>query len=492
MSRLAVALVALALALPVAAEGSAGFVSNDPLSARQWYLSSIHAFDYWSVPPADLAPVRVAVVDSGLDVDHPEFAGRVALAQSFVGGDVTDRQGHGTFVAGIIGAALDNGLGIAGIAFPAELLIAKVVRSDGTIAPAEEAKAIRWAADNGAQVINLSLGGLRDPRDASQNSYSRLEQAAISYAYSKGAVVVAAVGNADDAPKTPWHYASYPAALPHVIGVSALAPDGSVPAFSIRDKIYNDLAAPGVGIISTLPRSLTAGHPACVDQGYSICGPPEFRPADGTSYAAAQVTAAAALLIAARPTLSPDQVTALLERSANDVSAATGCLRCQLGRDWYSGWGEVNVASALKALTGPIPPRDQYEGNDEAGDLAFALYGRSIDVKATIDYWDDNIDVYKVRLLRGQTVSISLRGPAGTDTNLILWRPGTKRVDSPLIGQQAALQAWRVTQSARAGPKENVLYRARETGWYYVEVKVTTQGFGQYRLHIAKSSAISP
>ena len=97
-----------------------------------------------------------------------------------------------------------------------------------------------------------------------------------------------------------------------------------------------------------------------------------------------------------------------------------------------------------------------------------------------------------MRLRRGQTVSVSLRGPVGIDTNLILWRPGTKRVDSPLIGQQAALQAWRVTQSARAGPKEHMLYRAGETGWYYVEVKVTTQGSGQYRLNIAKSSAVAP
>jgi hypothetical protein len=488
MSRLAVALVALALVLPAAAAGSTAFVPDDPLLARQWYLGAIHAFDYWPVLPADVATVRVAVVDSGLDVDHPEFLGRVALTQSFVGGDVTDKQGHGTFVAGIIGAAVDNAQGIAGIAFPAQLLIAKVVRSDGTIAPAEEAKAIRWAVDNGAQVINLSLGGLRDPLDPNQDSYSRIEQAAIAYAYSKGAVVVAAVGNADDAPKTPWHYASYPAALPHVIGVSALAPDGSVPVFSIRDKVYNDVAAPGVGIVSTLPRALTANHPACVEQGYSICGPPEFRPADGTSYAAAQVTAAAALLFAAKPSLSPDQVTSLLERSATDVSAASGCLRCPLGRDWYSGWGELDVAAALKALTGPLPPRDRYEGNDEAGDQAYALFGRSIDVKATLDYWDDNIDVYKVRLRGGQTVSISLRGPAGTDTNLILWRPGTQMVEAASFGQQAALQAWRVTQSSRAGPNEHFLHRARVSGWYYVEVKLATQGAGSYRLHISKSS----
>jgi hypothetical protein len=488
MSRLAAALVALALVLPASAAGSAGFAPDDPLASRQWYLGAIHAFDFWPTAPVELEPVRVAVIDSGLDVDHPEFAGRVALQQSFVGGDVTDKQGHGTFVAGIIAATPNNGSGIAGIAFPAQLLIAKVVRSDGTIAPVEEAKAIRWAADQGARVINLSLGGLRNPRDPSQDSYSRIEQAAIAYAYAKGAVVVAAVGNADDAPRTPWWYASYPAALPHVIGVSALTPEGSVPTFSIRDKVYNDIAAPGLGIVSTLPRALTASHPTCADQGYSLCGPPEFRPADGTSYAAAQVTGAAALLIAARPSLSADQVMSLLEHSAADVSAATGCLRCPLGRDPYSGWGELDVAAALKALTGPIPPRDRFEGNDEAGDQAYALYGRSIDVKATLDYWDDNIDVYRVRLRRGQTVSVSLHGPPGTDTNLVLWRPGTQIVDAPSFGQQAALQAWRVTQSSRAGPNEHFLHRARETGWYYVEVKLATQGAGLYRLRIAKSS----
>ncbi|HZO63334.1 MAG TPA: S8 family serine peptidase [Gaiellaceae bacterium] len=489
MRRLALALAVVGLALPAGAAGSASFVPNDPLAARQWYLGAIHAFDFWPEAPVDLSPVRVAIIDSGLDVGHPEFAGRVVGQQSFVGGDVTDRQGHGTFVAGIIAASIDNGSGIAGIAFPAQLLVAKVVRADGTISPGEEAKAIRWAADNGARVINLSLGGLRDPLDPAQDTFSESERSAVAYAYAKGAVVVAAVGNADEAPKTPWHYASYPAALPHVIGVSAIAPDGSVPAFSIRDKVYNDISAPGVGIVSTLPRSLTATHPTCADQGYSLCGPAEFRPADGTSYAAAQVSAAAALVIAARPWLAPDQVTALLEHTAADVNAASGCLRCPLGRDWYSGWGRLDVAAALKALTGPIPPRDRYEANDEAGTQAFTLYGRSIDVSATLDYWDDNIDVYRVRLRKGQTVSVSLRGPAGTDTNLVLWRPGTQAVDAPSIGRQTALQAWRVTQSAHAGPNEHFLHRARQEGWYYVEVKLTTQGSGGYRLHISKSPA---
>ncbi len=483
MRPVALALAAVAFALPAGAGGSARFVPSDPLAAKQWYLTSIHAFDYWADLPTTLTPVRIGVVDSGLDLDHPEFADRVASARSFVGGDIADREGHGTFVAGVIAAALGNGQGIAGIAFPAQLLVAKVVRGDGTIAPEAEAKAIRWAADNGARVINLSLGGIRDPLDKNDDSYSAAEQDAIAYAYKKGAVVVAAVGNSDTAPKRPWYYASYPAALPHVLGVSALAQDGSVPGFSNRDAVYNDISAPGTGIVSTLPRALTAQRPTCVDQGYSLCGPQEFRSAEGTSYASAQVSAAAALLIAARPTLGPDQVMALLERSATDVNAATGCRQCPLLRDLYSGWGELNVSAALKALDGPIPPRDRYEANDDAGTRAFTLWGRSSRIAATLDFWDDQIDVYRTRLRKGQTVSVSLRGPARTNTNLVLWQPGTIEVE----GLSAQVQARRVTQSVRVGPNEHFLHRATATGWYYVEVKMSTPSSGSYTLLISKS-----
>jgi subtilisin family serine protease len=109
--------------------------------------------------------------------------------------------------------------------------------------------------------------------------------------------VVAAVGNSDQAPRTPWRFASYPAALPHVLGVSALTRGGASPAFSNRDAVYNDVAAPGEDILSTFPRSLTGERASCADQGYTPCATDEFRPPEGTSFAAPQASAVAANLL---------------------------------------------------------------------------------------------------------------------------------------------------------------------------------------------------
>ena len=118
------ALLVAGVAALVAAPLAAAFTPNDPLAARQWYLTQIRAFDVWPDEPV-LSPVKVAVIDSGIDGGHPEFQGRVAASKSFVGGSaLTDEQGHGTFIAGEIAAGLNNGQGIAGIAFPAQLVIA--------------------------------------------------------------------------------------------------------------------------------------------------------------------------------------------------------------------------------------------------------------------------------------------------------------------------------------------------------------------------------
>jgi subtilisin family serine protease len=478
-------LLVLAVALLAAPAGAASkFVPNDPLFARQWYVTQDHAFDFWSELPTSLPTVRVAVIDSGIDSGHPEFAGRIADQRSFVGGSIADKQGHGTFVAGEIAAAADNAQGIAGIAFPAELLIAKVVEADGTIAPSIEAKAIRWAVDQGAEVINLSIGGLRDPLHATRDTYSALELSAIEYARSHDVVVVAAVGNGDQAPTAPWEFASYPAALPHVIGVSAVAQDGSVPAFSNYDRNFNDIAAPGVGIVSTFPRSLTAERPACADQGYSDCGTPEYRDAQGTSFAAPQVAAAAALLRAVQPDLTADQVTALLEHWAVDENPANGCRHCGPSRDPLSGWGRLDIGAALQAAeVGSFPAADRYEANDDAGRSAYTVFGSHRLLHATVDYWDDQVDVYRLKLRAHQRLAAVVHGPEGSSLDLVLWKPGTKTVE----GLSATLQNRRATYSSHAGPNQRFSYKARGAGWYYVEVKIAKPGYGAYTLRLTQS-----
>ena len=480
LAALALVLAPSALALPL----RASFVPNDPLAPRQYYLAQDHAFDAFGAELPVLDPVRVAIIDSGIDGGHPEFPrSRIWTARSWVGGSpLTDEEGHGTFVAGVIAAAINNNEGIAGMAFPAQLVVAKIARSDQTIDVRDEAEAIRWAVDMGARVINLSIGGLRDPFNPRRDTFSRTEANAIEYAVRKGAVLVAAVGNSDEAPQTPWQYASYPAALPHVIGVSALTPTGNVPLFSDRDRIYNDMAAPGQEIYSTLPRAITSFRPLCQNQGYSDCGPDEFRHAAGTSFAAPQVTAAAAVLFALKSTLQPDQVVNILERSATDVNASNGCKPCPLLRDSLSGWGRLDVAKAIASLEGVLPAPDRLEPNDDAGTSAARLSASATSVKATIDFWDDQIDVYRTYLRKGQRVRITLNGPAGVASNLLLWRPGTKRV-----GDLRA-QNFRVAQALGPGSTHRIAYRVPKSGFYYVEVKLPTSGVGSYELAITRSA----
>jgi subtilisin family serine protease len=478
------ALVGLAAAALLAAAPAVAFAPTDPLAAKQWYLTDDHAFDAWAEPPTTLQPVKVAVVDSGVDCSLPDFAGRIAETRSFVGGDpCLDTEGHGTFVAGVIAANLDSE-GIVGLAYTSQLLVAKVVKPDGTIPLAAEAAAIRWAADNGARVINLSLGGVRDPVHLNRDTFSQLEANAVAYAYAKGAVLVAAVGNGDEAFSQPWPYASYPAALPHVIGVSALTRTGAVPDYSNRDAVYNDISAPGSGIFSTFPLALTSERPMCTDQGFSDCGTEDYRNPEGTSFAAPQVSAAAAVLIAAAPTLTNTQVSTILEHSADDVNAATGCPRCGPFRDAYSGWGRLNVSKALAALAGPLPAPDRYETNDDAGTQAYTIWGKRAKVTASVDYYDDQVDVYRLALAKNERLSAKLVGGwPGAQVRLALWRPSTKRIDETTRGI-----AFRAAQSALPGASQHVTFTSPARGWYYVEVKVSRPGYGPYTLSLDKTT----
>ncbi len=461
------------------------FTPTDPLALKQWYLQFDHAFDPWPDPPL-LPPVKVAIIDSGIDLQHPDLQGKVFAARSFVGGSAgSDPVGHGTFVAGVIAASL-NGEGIAGIAFPAQLLVAKVVRSDRSISLEAEAEAIRWAADRGARVINLSLGGVRDPRHRERDTFSALEADAVDYAARKGAVLVAAVGNSDQAPETPWQYASYPAALPHVIGVSALARDGSIPLFSDRDPVYNDIAAPGVDVYSTLPRALTKTYLTCSNQGYSDCGPDEYRHADGTSFAAPQVAAAAALVLAVNPKLAANQVLALVERSADDVGPWNGCKSCPVLRDPLAGWGRLNVTRAVAAAqSGELPPADRFETNDDAGTSAQRLFGKRGSTTAVLDYWDDPVDVYRLHVGGARRLSITVEGPSRMIASVRLWRPGTPTVFGRRVSR------FRVAEAVQRSGRVQLVYTipADAGGSYFVQVRAATPGSGAYTLRWSSALA---
>ncbi len=457
------------------------YMPGDPLAPRQWYLSHVRAFAAWEVLPP-LARVRVAVIDSGLDLGHPDLAGRVAAARSFVGGTPRDTRGHGTLVAGVIAAASENGIGIAGMAPSAELLVAKVVDRDGMIPVEAEARAIRWAVAKGARVVNMSLGGLRDPTSLLRDTYSQLEADAVAYAVSRGVVVVAAVGNGDQAPAEPWRFAFYPAALPHVLGVGAVSRNGAAPGYSNRDAVFADLAAPGGDIVSTFPRALTKLRPQCPEQGYTPCATPDYRPAEGTSFAAPQASAAAAMLLALQPSLRPEQVTALLQRTAADATPATGCRLCPEGRDAFTGWGTLDVAAAVIALDAPLPAVDALESNDDAGGRARHLSGswRHRLVGATLDFWDDQDDVYRVYLSTGERLDAALSGDTG-ELSLAIWRPGVESISD------LTQQSLRVRLSARPGSRQYAGYMAEQTGWHYVHVRLVGAGDTAYQLALVRT-----
>jgi subtilisin family serine protease len=465
------------LALTVTATAGAALTAppNDQYLARQWYLGRDHALDSFDAAK-QLFTVRVAVIDSGVDLGHPELKGRIVAHKSFVGGTVADTIGHGTFVAGEIAAIADNTTGIAGLAPPARLVVAKAVRDDGTIPPRAEARAIRWAVNQGARVINLSLGSTRDPSDPSVDGFSRVEQRAIESAVRNGALVVAAAGNGNDAPQKPWPYASYPAAFPHVLGVGAYGRSGAVPSFSNRDDRYVDLTAPGMDIFSLFPRPLTTPL-SCLEQGYSSCGGKDYKHADGTSFSSPQVAAAAALLFGEEPALRPDQVSAILKLSADDATPANGCADCGPGPDSLSGFGRLDVGAALDALQSPVPDADRFEPNDDAGGEAAIVYQR-MSATATLDWWDDPNDVYRIHLVRGQRLSV-LVSSEKVDPSIVLWKPGLHQLDDA----RSDLRAKRSIHPA--GTPERIHFRAHRTAWYTLQVRLARPGFGPYRIHLA-------
>ncbi|MCW2570163.1 MAG: Proprotein convertase in/kexin type 6 [Frankiales bacterium] len=286
----------------------------DPLASEQWALTTLRAGEVGTATGQ-----VVGVVDTGVDASHPDLAGVVLPGTDIVsGGDGwTDPNGHGTHVAGIVAAVADNGIGGAGLAQGAQILPVRVMAADGTGWDSDAAEGMVWAVDHGATVINLSFGG-PDP--------SPVMDTAVKYALGKGVSVVVAAGNEGQA----GNPVEWPAADPGVIAVGAVDSAGVRPGWSSSGS-HLALVAPGVRITSTVPVSATD------PSGYATW--------DGTSMAAPFVSAAAALLRHAQPTLSAAGVRKRLMDTADDLGP--------VGPDPDYGAGRVDVVAA-EAATGPI------------------------------------------------------------------------------------------------------------------------------------------
>jgi thermitase len=210
---------------------------NDPNYASQWALSAINAPAIWAQIPEDTPTVTVAVVDTGICPAHEDLAGRIVAGWDFIEKDAVpqDANGHGCFVSGLIAANMNNGVGIAGVAPNANIMPLRVLDANGNGSDSNVAAAIVYAANHGAQVINLSLGG----------SYPSLAmENAVNYAVAKGVSVVAAAGNSGTLG------ALYPAKYPAAIAVGSLDSNLQHSSFSNYGSDI-DIWAPGGNIMST-------------------------------------------------------------------------------------------------------------------------------------------------------------------------------------------------------------------------------------------------
>ncbi|MCL5961325.1 MAG: S8 family peptidase [Chloroflexi bacterium] len=315
------------------------FVPNDALYNYQWHLPQIQMEQAWDI--SNGSGVIVAVVDTGVAYENyggyaqaPDLANTAFVAGwDFVNGDAhpNDDYGHGTHVAGTIAQSTNNGIGVAGIAYGAKIMPVKVCDGGGVCTYANVADGVAYAANNGAKVVNLSLGG---PYPSS------VLESAVNYAYDKGVVVVASAGNGNAGS------VGYPAAYDKAIAVGATRYDQTRAPYSNYGSAL-DLVAPGG---DTSVDQNGDGHvDGVLQQTFAPGDPTRFSYwfFSGTSMAAAHVSGVAALLIAHGNAITPDQVRQALQAAAKDLDAP--------GWDQYFGYGLVQAYDALRYQASPSP-----------------------------------------------------------------------------------------------------------------------------------------
>lgn len=292
------------------------------------------------------AGVKIAIVDTGADVRHPDLAAKTPEIWDIVRKrpDVRDAEGHGTFVASLAAGSVTNGEGIAGFGGDTQLLVVKASGNDGMFTDVDEAAGIVYAVDHGAKVINLSLGGV---------GTSAVEQRAIDYAASHNVLLVAAAGNEYEA----GNPIEYPAALLQPPGskgqggvglaVGATTMAGNRASFS-NTGTHISLAAPGENVFG----AVAGGTKSAEWPRYALPGSSAglYGWSSGTSFSTPQVAGAAALVMAANPQLSAQQVAGILKATASGHGAWNRAL----------GYGVLDVAAAVAAATGqPVADRLQ-------------------------------------------------------------------------------------------------------------------------------------
>jgi hypothetical protein len=280
---------------------------NDTIIGQQWALERIEAFAAWDITTG--GEIVIAVLDTGVDGGHSDLNGKVLPGFNALSGssDAGDDNGHGTAVSGLIAANTDNGVGIAGACWGCKILPVKVLNANGGGNDAGVATGMRWAIDNGARVLNLSLGG----PDESQTL-----REAVDYAEARGVLVIASSGNEQREGNLP----NYPAAYDSVLAVGATGNSDVITGFSNTGD-YVDIAAPGVGLWTTILGN-TYGTP------------------NGTSFSSPYVAGVAGLAYTLRGDLGAADMRCLLTASADDKGAP--------GKDPEYGWGRVNARRAVE------------------------------------------------------------------------------------------------------------------------------------------------
>jgi len=368
---------------------------NDPMTAGQYSLDRMRVRDAWSLETGGSGVI--AVLDTGVQANHRDLAGRVLPGYDFVNNDsnAADDNGHGTWVAGIIAANANDGYGMAGITWSDKILPVKIMTREGTGDTADLTSAIVWAANQGATVINMSVGGF---------PASQYVQDAVNYAWSKGAVLIGAAGN-NGVQET-----FYPASFTNVVSVSATQVDDEFAHWSSHGAKV-DVSAPGASVQTTNCTVCTyADHHTWGDHTYI----------SGTSFATPNVAGVVALIRARYPSYSPAQVVSRLISTVDDLGYP--------GHEIRYGRGRVN---AYRAVGGSVSSLSHVSGDaSEPNNSLAAARKIPFGTRRPSLYPAGDVDVFYVDVPRAGRLDVRVGGVV--DTRAYPWNRSSLPID-PIV-----------------------------------------------------------